>query len=188
MASLSIKKRTKSNGEARYLALIRVSKNGSVVYNESRTFSKNSAAKSWGRNRILEIEEKGYKNGETTLTLGDLLNKYLSEKHFSLKRTKTNVLKLLLKFDISKIKLIDLASKDIIEHCKVRKEGGTGKSTINHDVSYIRSVLKAAKPIWGINIDDQCIIDSYHVLHEMYLIANWIRYIRFNLMGFISLY
>jgi integrase len=171
MASLSIKKRTKSNGEARYLALIRVSKNGSVVYNESRTFSKNSAAKSWGRNRILEIEENGYKNQETTLTLGDLLNKYLSEKHFSLKRTKKNVLKLLLKCDISKIQLIDLASKDIIEHCKIRKQGGTGKSTINHDVSYIRSVLKAAKPIWGININDQCIIDSYHVLHEMDLIG-----------------
>jgi integrase len=34
-----------------------------------------------------------------------------------------------------------LASKGIIEHCKVRKESGTGKSTINHDVRYIRSVL-----------------------------------------------
>ncbi|MEW6989103.1 hypothetical protein AADZ91_00325 [Colwelliaceae bacterium 6441] len=48
MASLSINKRKKSNGDIRYLALIRVSKNGNVVYNESRTFSKNAAAKSWG--------------------------------------------------------------------------------------------------------------------------------------------
>lgn len=171
MASLSIRKRNKSDGSIRYLALIRVSKNGDVVYNKSRTFSKIAAARSWGRNRLLEIEETGYENIEVTYTLGDLLNKYLSEKHFSLKRTKTNVLKLLLKCDISEIKLNNLASRHIIDHCKIRKESGTGKSTISHDVSYIRSALKAAKPIWGINIDDQCIIDAYPILHDMELIG-----------------
>lgn len=171
MASLSINKRTKSNGDIRYLALIRVSKNGDVVYNESRTFSKKVAAKYWGRNRLLEIESEGFNRKELNLTLGDLINKYLFDKHFTLGRTKTNVLKQVVGHDISKIKAVDLASKDIIAHCKIRKEGGTGKSTISHDVSYIRSVLKAAKPIWGIEVNDQCIIDAYPMLHYMELIG-----------------
>lgn len=171
MASLSITKRKKSNGDIRYLALIRVSKNGNVVYNESRTFSKNATAKAWGNKRLLEIEQFGYKNQKITLTLGDLINKYLLDKHILLKRTKRNVLKLLLKCDVAKIQIADLTSKDIIEHCKIRKEGGTGKSTISHEVSYIRSVLKVAKPIWGLNINDQCIIDAYHVLHDLNLIG-----------------
>ena len=81
------------------------------------------------------------------------------------------MLKLLLKCDVAKIQIADLTSKDIIEHCKIRKEGGTGKSTISHEVSYIRSVLKVAKPIWGLNINDQCIIDAYHVLHDLNLIG-----------------
>jgi hypothetical protein len=171
MASLSITKRKKSNGDIRYLALIHVSKNGNVVYNESRAFSKNATAKAWGNKRLLEIEQFGYKNKQITLTLGDLINKYLLDKHILLKRTKRNVLKLLLKCDVAKIQIADLTSKDIIEHCKIRKEGGTGKSTISHDVSYIRSVLKVAKPIWGLNINDQCIIDAYHVMHDLNLIG-----------------
>ena len=67
----------KSNGDIRYLALVRVSKNGSVVYNESRTFSKNVTTKAWGNKRLLD-------------------------KHILLKRTKRNVLKVLLKYGKSK--------------------------------------------------------------------------------------
>jgi len=92
MASLSINKRKKSNGDIRYLALIRVSKKGTLVYNESRTFIKHLTAKAWGRKRLLEIEENGYKKDETNITVGELLKKYLLDKHIILKRTKLNVI------------------------------------------------------------------------------------------------
>lgn len=53
--------------------------------------------------------------------------------------------------DISAIKLSELTENDVIEHCRLRNNAGAGPATVSHDVSYLGSVLDAAKPIYGIN-------------------------------------
>lgn len=171
MASYSIQKRTKADGSNRYLCLIRVKSKGEVVYNESRTFTKQALAKDWGKRRVLEIETSGYESGETNLSLGKLISVYLDDSHVKLGRTKENVLKFIIDCDIAKKNIFKLQAKDIINHCKDRKDSGTSKSTISHDVSYIRAVLKRARPAYGYNVNDQCVIDAYPVLHELELIG-----------------
>ncbi|HAU91674.1 MAG TPA: integrase [Alteromonas sp.] len=171
MASFSISKRTKADGTPRYLCLVRVKQKGVVVYNESRMFSKQATAKEWGKRKVNDIEVNGYQAGETDVPLGKLIQQYLDDPHIELKRTKLKVLEMLTDCDIAKVNIFELQSKHIIEHCKQRKESGTGKATISHDVSYIRGVLKIAKPTWGYDINDQCIVDAYPVLHDMQLIG-----------------
>lgn len=53
--------------------------------------------------------------------------------------------------DISAIKLSELTENDVIEHCRLRNNAGAGPATVSHDVSYLGSVLDAAKPVYGIN-------------------------------------
>tara|TARA_B100000519_G_scaffold95669_1_gene83187 strand:- start:40211 stop:41158 length:948 start_codon:yes stop_codon:yes gene_type:complete len=134
-------------------------------------FSKQATAKEWGKRKVNDIEVNGYQAGETDVPLGKLIQQYLDDPHIELKRTKLKVLEMLTDCDIAKVNIFELQSKHIIEHCKQRKESGTGKATISHDVSYIRGVLKIAKPTWGYDINDQCIVDAYPVLHDMQLIG-----------------
>ena len=171
MASYTIQKRKTAKGTLRYTTVIRVKKLSKVVYRESRTFSKHTTAVQWGKNRVNEIEKNGYQSSESSITLGQMIQKYLDDPHVELKRTKLNVLKLVSDCDIARIKVSEPQPHHIVEHCKLRKSSGTNKATISHDVSYIRSILKLAKPLWGVEINDQCIVDAYPVLHELQLIG-----------------
>lgn len=77
--------------------------------------------------------------------------------------------------DIGAIKITEIQPHHIIDHCKARKETGTLPQTINHDVSYLRWSLKAAKPQFGYDVTDQCVVDSYASLHDLKLIGKSAR-------------
>ncbi len=171
MASFVVVKRLKADGTPRYTCNVRVKKSGKVLYSEARTFSKAASAKEWGKKRVREIEKTGTNNSADTITLRELIKKYIDDPHIEIGLTKSNVLRLVSDCDISDLILSELKAHHIVEHCKQRKEAGAGKATISHDVSYIRSVLKAAKPTWGYSVDDGCIVEAYPVLHSMELIG-----------------
>jgi len=47
MASVTITKREKANGEFSYRCSVRVKNNGAIIHRESKTFSKKELAKRW---------------------------------------------------------------------------------------------------------------------------------------------
>lgn len=171
MASYSIRKRTKSDGSPRYLCLIRVKEKGEVTHSESRTFSKMATAKQWGKDRCDEIEKGNINAAGGNLTLRHYIQLHTKDPHVTLGRTKREVLKMVSDCKIADRSVNKLTTKDIIDHCKMRRAAGASPSTVNHDVSYIRSILKLLKPIWNVNVDDSCVIDAYHTLHELNLIG-----------------
>ncbi|EGG92992.1 Site-specific recombinase, phage integrase family [gamma proteobacterium IMCC1989] len=171
MASFAVVKRLKADGTPRYTCNVRVKKNGKVLYSEARTFSKAGSAKEWGKKRVGEIENEGINKTADTITLGGLIKKYIDDPHIEIGRTKGNVLRLVSDCEIANRILSEIEAHHLVEHCKHRKEAGAGKATISHDVSYIRSVLKAAKPTWGYDVNDNCIIEAYPVLHSMELVG-----------------
>lgn len=175
MASFSIRKRLKKDGTPKYQAFIRVKESGRVVYNESRTFTKEKAAQAWGKKRAVEIEERGYRETGDGVSLRELIKKLLDDEHVQLGLTKRNVLELVCDCDISKLKITDIEPRHIIDHCKARRETGTQPQTIAQDVSYIRWALKAAKPQFGYEVTDQCVIDAYPSLHDLKLIGKSAR-------------
>jgi integrase len=171
MASYTIVKRKKADGSIRYTARVRVKKDGQVVYNGSRTFSKRAVANEWGKQVVHSIERDGHDNNTADVSLGELIRKYLVDFQLEISRTKLNVLELIMDCDIASENVMTLKPMHIIQHCKARNAGGAGPATLAHDVSYIKGVLKTAKPMWGYEVDESCVLEALPVLHNLNLVG-----------------
>lgn len=68
-------------------------------------------------------------------------------------RTKKYVLKALLNYKIASILASNFRASDLVEHCKYRKNEPSKPKpqTVYHDVTYLRSVMIDAKPLFNIN-------------------------------------
>ncbi|WON77850.1 site-specific integrase [Serratia sp. UGAL515B_01] len=156
MAYYSIEKRQRADGTTRYRCTVGVKQGGKYIYRESKTFGRHQLAKTWGANRVTQIETDGVPGStdkSNNITVGDLLNKYINDPALGGKvgRTKGYVLNMLMDCDIAKIKLLDLQDHHIIEHCRDRAAAGAGPATVSQDLSYLSAVLSSAKPIYGID-------------------------------------
>lgn len=175
MAYYTIDKRTKADGTLRYRCMVSIKEKGVRIYNESRTFTKQAHAKTWGIKRVLELEQNGAPdpNNIKILTLGELIFKYINDKNLGglAGRTKRYVLNMLLDSDIAKLSLDELSINHIIDHCRHRNATGASPSTVSHDVSYLASVLKSAKPIYGIDYTSNAAYEARPLLLQMGLIG-----------------
>ncbi|WP_416777565.1 tyrosine-type recombinase/integrase [Xenorhabdus budapestensis] len=175
MAYYSIEKRPRADGTTRYRCTVGVKSGGKYIYRENRTFGKQSHAKTWGAMRVAELEQNGVptQNDTEELTVGELLYKYINDPNLGMKtgRTKKYVLNMLLDSDLAKLTLSELSVSHIIEYCKQRRSTGITPSTINHDVSYLTSVLKSAKPIYNIDYVSNPAYEARPLLIQMGLIG-----------------
>jgi integrase len=174
MASVTYEKRKLENGEFRYKATIRIKKNGEIIHRESKTFRKKELATQWGKLRIHSFEQDGITKRDKVVSLAELLNMYFEDTHLweNTGRTKQYVIKFLMDCDISKVKSNELQSSDLIEHCKLRKAAGAMPATIYHDIAYLRSVMKTARPVFNISANWQIFEEAVPMLIEMKLVGN----------------
>lgn len=172
MASFSIETRKLKNGESRYKATVIVKKNSQIIHRESKTFRKKEHARTYGKNRVLDIEAGGVLKNKT-VSLGELLDSYMitPELWNNTGRTKRYVIQLLRDCDIAKIDSNSLLTSDLIEHCKNRKAAGAKPATIYHDIAYLRSVMKKAKPVFNITANYQIFEEAVPVLVDMSLVG-----------------
>ncbi|MCG3461052.1 site-specific integrase [Xenorhabdus bovienii] len=175
MAYYSIEKRPRADGTIRYRCTVGVKSGGKYIYRENRTFGKQSHAKTWGAIRVAELEQNGIpsNNDIEYLTVGDLLHKYINDPNLGKKagQSKKSVLNSLSKSDLAKLTLTELSVSHIVEHCKQRHSTGTTPTTINHDVAYLSSVLKSAKPVYDIDYTSNPAHEARSVLTQMGLIS-----------------
>ncbi|MGQ6276219.1 tyrosine-type recombinase/integrase [Serratia sp. IR-2025] len=157
MAFYTVEKRMRSDGAPRYRCTVGVKHAGKYVYRENKTFSKLSLAKAWGMGRVAHIEANGPPNDErsTHITLAHLIQKYTNHPNIKYGRSKADVLRLLARSEIASRPITALSSSVLIEHCEQRRGNGAGPATVAQDLAYIGSVLKAAKPIFDIDVDLQ---------------------------------
>jgi integrase len=103
--------------------------------------------------RKLKLEE------EEKITRIDLL-KIETEKKYKqitsvpiIGRTKKYTLKALLNYKIASILASNLRASDLVEHCKSRKNDSSKPKpqTVYHDITYLRSVMVDAKPLFKVN-------------------------------------
>ncbi|CAH8228319.1 hypothetical protein VAEKB19_4450001 [Vibrio aestuarianus] len=64
-----------------------------------------------------------------------------------------------------------LRTSDLINHCKNRKAAGTKPVTIYHDIAYLRSVIKKAKPVFNVSANYQIFEEAVPVLIDMELVG-----------------
>ncbi|MBV7264125.1 site-specific integrase [Photobacterium sp. WH24] len=172
MASFTIEKRELKSGELRYKATIFVKQQGRIIHRESKTFRKKELARTYGRNRISEIESQGVLK-DKPVPLGVLLDKFILKENLWEKtgRTKRYVIQMLRDCDIARVLSDELRTSDLIEHCENRKKAGAAPATIYHDVAYLRSVMKKAKPVFDIKANPDIFEEAVPVLIEMGLVG-----------------
>ncbi|WCE29979.1 site-specific integrase [Vibrio sp. SCSIO 43137] len=172
MASFSIKKRKLASGELRFTVDIVVKKNSAIIHRESKTFKKKDHARSYGMKRVNDLENPDT-NRLKSVPLSVLFDLYMDTRELWDKtgRTKQYVIRMLRDCDIAKIDSNELLTSDLIEHCKNRKGAGAKPVTIYHDIAYLRSVMKKAKPVFNIAANYQIFEEAVPVLTDMNLVG-----------------
>ncbi len=179
MASYTIQTRKKSDGTARYRCIVRIGGGKQLEYTESKTFGKKQQAKAWGMRRASELKEHGTPNNKkgtpskVGITIGELIRLYMEDPDLGGKagRTKRYTLNMLGDCDIANIQVHQLEERDLIHHCRDRRGAGAGPSTINQDISFLRSVFKSAKPVFNLDISDEVIAKTMPTLTKLELVG-----------------
>ena len=177
MANYSINKRSRKNGTA-YCARVRTKESGVVVFSRSKTFNSKVAATKWAKETVHKVE-KNLNNQPFDLidcTFEELITLYVERKQSSdkpLGRTACYALRQISSYPLAKILVSHLTSADIVDFCLARKKEKSKPSpqTIAVDISCIRKVLRIAKSMFNVNVDDRPVIDAYPALHDLKLIA-----------------
>lgn len=172
MASYSIAKRKKANGDFSYRCNVRAKQNGVIIHNEYKTFSKKAIAVLWGKELVGKIEKSNL-NTQRVIAIFELLNLYFNDHDLwnGTGRTKQYVIKMLMDCDIGQVLTDSLKTSDLITHCKNRRSAGAGPATIYHDIAYLRSVMKKASPVWNVSANFQVFEEAVPVLIEMGLVG-----------------
>ncbi|WP_417448433.1 tyrosine-type recombinase/integrase [Idiomarina abyssalis] len=172
MASFTVEKRQLKSGELRYKATVFVKKNSRIIHRESKTFRKKDLARTFGRNRVLELESQGGPVNNS-VSLGVLLDRYMNDADLWDKtgRTKRYVIQMLRDCDIANIDSNQLKTSDLIEHCRNRRSAGAKPATVYHDIAYLRSVMKKATPVFNINANYAIFDEAVPVLIDMGLVG-----------------
>jgi len=173
----SIIARHLKDGSKRYRATVRVIHKDEVVHNETRTFRAKTLAVAWAVQREFELKHSGTgRNAQTTnsadSTVAGLIDRYVDEFKAlqNWGRTKEHHLRLLKKL-VGHWDAVQLTTEQVIGHVRQRRIDGTGASTVNNDLIWLRTVLKTARSAWSIPVNLQAIDDAAHATRHLKLTA-----------------
>lgn len=174
----TITTRSKADGSLSYRAMIRIKQKGKVIFQESKTFSRENAAKRWGKKRELELEDdstlnKSIHSKSHKITVGQLVKKYVDVVKPITKwgKSKSQTLSALQRYDIAEIDALLLKPQDIIDHCVQRvHKHGVKPQTVNHDIIYLRGVFDMAEHLLGVPVDSGAFIIAKPIIKKLGLV------------------
>ena len=158
----------------RYTANIRITKNGAPVHRESKTFELRTAAEKWARAREVELEDPTaiirVKHGRPSLA--SLIRWYIDEFEpvANWQRSKQSHLEFLEHHPIGQSDALELTSAMLIDHVRSRRADGAGPATVGNDLTWISSVLKAAKSVNEIPVNPQIVQEARTACRELRLV------------------
>lgn len=174
----SIYTRKNQDGTNKFTAQIRIKRKQEVVYQESQTFNKKTAAQAWMKKREAELALPGALDAiinKSDVNIAGIIERYLSEYDAirQLGRTKEATLIAISKTFIGELSAEELTSQKIIEYAQYRhKNDRVQPQTIGNDLAHLGAVLTVARPAWGYNIDSTAMPDARAVLKKMNLISS----------------
>lgn len=154
----SFEKRIRKDGTVMHLARITLKKDGKIVHRESKSFSRESLAKTWAKRREREIEKNIAEVGHVVIRakFSEVAKAYLSylESKDALKRTKRTTIEYLIRQPIANLDISKITSADIIPYLRRRiVEDGAKPQTVNNDLAYIGSVMRYAETMLDIPVN-----------------------------------
>lgn len=171
----TITKRKNADGTLSYRAQVRVKRDGKIVFSQAKTFSREKLASDWAKRLELALEQDGEieRRNRVAVSLTELIKKYENEvgaiKSFG--RTKSAALIRLRDDSLGKLEVAELSAQHIIDFCKRRKLEGAGPATIAGDLSFLRSVLGVARPMFGVDVDIRPIAEAMPTLAKLGLVG-----------------
>lgn len=175
MATITPRKR--KGGGVSWRVRIKYTRDG-VQHIESKTFSdriyKRRDVETWARNREHEIDNaQTFSKAAASITLGDLVHRYLEEFEGSSEwgKTKANDLRHLATYSISSRPAVQLKAQDFIEHIRDRRGAGVSASTANNDLVWWAVVYKVAIGAWDMPLKLDPIESAKTVCRQHNLIA-----------------
>lgn len=155
MATITIEKITGKKA-VKFKARVRLTSNGKRLFEQSKTFPNKRDANAWAKQLVKELEKEGIPKNEVklnTIKIGDLITEYLYDPITSadIGRSKFAVLSRLRAYGIALVRADLLSANDLVKHCRVRREEITRPlpQTIYHDITYLKSVIDVAGPMFG---------------------------------------
>lgn len=156
----------------RWQAIVRIKKDGAIVYQESETFSTEKLARTWGEKVEARIKLDGVQ-ARSGMTLSELIEKYWSalEEVKPLRRTKSWELGQLARHPIGRKRLSDLTSETFVTFARERRKEA-GPATVLHNLSTFSTVLGAAKPMLGVQVSAEPVHQAIAMLRRTGHVAN----------------
>ncbi|MDG3084730.1 site-specific integrase [Vibrio hannami] len=177
MASYHIQKVKTQSGITKFKCRVRERQSGVTTVDKTKTFAKKTSAVAWAEQEVEKIESVRHGGViPTKQTIGFLIEKALKAPEFISKRTMNFNLRLLLRYPIAHVPLVDFKDHDLIQHCQYRKDNdGVLPQTLSVEISNLRSIFKQAKPMWQIAVNDDVFKSAHHTLVFMGLVGKSAR-------------
>lgn len=151
-----------------YQAIVRVKRQGVIVFQEARSFPKERLAKDWGVRREKEVTAEGgiAQAARKRTTLGQLLLDHLDKLEAAgpVRRTRAGELAQLAE-EFGKVPLQDMEPALFVKFAESRRKAGVSPSTVLHNLATVRAVLGTAKALHGIEVDGRVVADAIKVLN-----------------------
>ncbi|MHA3913823.1 tyrosine-type recombinase/integrase [Halovulum sp. GXIMD14793] len=161
--------RKRKDGSVAYLAQIAIKRKGKWAHREARSFDQKSAATAWLKKRMKEIKDAGDDLSSIRnkgRTLSDAIRRYTAESTNSVGRTKSQVLRSILEFDIADMACSEIQSHDIVAFAK-ELCASRAPSTVGNYLSHLGAVFALARPAWGMELDRQAMKDAFVVCNRL---------------------
>ncbi|WP_339064796.1 site-specific integrase [Teredinibacter turnerae] len=173
MATITPHKR--KNG-TQYTARIRIRRDGRIVHDESETFSKRPLAQAWAKKREAALAEPGALERLMlgVVTVGQVLEWYKADYHTikGFGRTKLNSIDQLIAYtSLAELNALTLTSGQLVQHVRRRRAEGTGPSTVNNDLVWLRVAMRAARIGRDLPVPLSAVDDAAFVCRSEGLIA-----------------
>lgn len=169
----TFRERTLKSGKTSVTAQI-IRRNPS--YQEAKTFDRRKTAETWAKNREAEIDREiaagrtPKKRNAQRVTLGDAIDKYISESMREIGKTKAQVLRTIREeYDIASMPCDRITAPDIVAFVKElhSRPGLNSASTAGNYLSHLSGVFSTARPMWGFQLDQQAMQDAQKVCSTM---------------------
>ncbi len=173
--------RTRADGSKCFKALVRIKKDGEVVYSQARTFDLRAVAVNWAKKVEVELQDPAKLERAGTghgATVGELIRRFIREVDAiqPLGRTHRATLEALLNWPIAAKVAARLKGSDLVEHCEERHKKGAGPATVMQEVVLLRGPLGIAKVKWNLaGVSTAAIDEAMPLLTRLGLVARPLR-------------
>lgn len=164
----TITARKKKSGAVTYTAQIRIKKNG-IIHNESKSSADKKFLQHWLIIREKALAEPGALEAvkHEGTTMGKVFEWYLNDFDGLSKfgRTKLSTILQLQKCAfIASLDAVNVKAGDFIQYARDRRAAGIAASTINGDFIWLRSAMRSARLVRGVNVNVQALDDAAQLL------------------------